>query len=245
MYRPIRAVALRTIKHSDRSSILTAYTAESGRISLIMPAGNGPESRRRRALTMPLSLFEAVADIRPGRDLQMVRDLRPMSGVALDPASNPVRATVAMFVAEVLGVVTREGDADAALWALIVDTASALSMATGRQLANFPHAFLVRLADVVGILPDNTGYVRRGWLDLAEGVYRRTPPVHDYRLGPDETRTVAIFARTVRGGYDLAGRLALPSPVRSRLLDGLLGYFTLHNYPLDRLHSLDVLRMLR
>lgn len=245
MYRPIHAVALRTIKHSDRSSILTAYTSESGRISFIMSAGNGAESRRRRALTMPLSLFEAVADIRPGRDLQVVRDLRPMSGLVLDPASSPVRATVAMFIAEVLGIVTREGDADAALWSLIVDTVSALTAAGGRVLSNFPHAFLVRLADIAGILPDDRGYMRHGWLDLADGVYRPTPPVHEYRLDPDETRLVAVFGRTVRGGYENAGRLALPVKTRSRLLDGLLGYFTMHSYPLDRLHSLEVLRMLR
>ena len=244
MYKPIRAVALRTVKYNDRSSILTAYAAEAGRVSFLMPSGTGVESRRRRALTMPLSLFEAVADVRPGRDIHTLRDLRPMSGIALDPASNPVRATVAMFIAEVLGVVTREGDADAALWALIVDTATSLSTASGRTLSNFPHAFLVRLADVVGIAPDVSEYRRHSWLDMLEGVYRHTPPLHDYRLEPADARLAAVFASTVVSSYDHAGLAAMGATVRAKLLDGLIGYFTLHHYRLDCLHSLDILRML-
>lgn len=244
MYKPIRAVALRTVKHNDRSSILTTYTAEAGRVAFLMPSGNGPESRRRRALTMPLSLFEAVADVRPGRDIHTLRDLRPMSGVVVDPASNPVRAGVAMFVAEVLGIVTHEGDADSALWSLVVDTATTLSGATGRRLTNLPQAFLVRLADTVGIAPDIASYQPRAWLDMLEGVYRLTPPLHDYRLEPAETRLAAIFARTVASTYDHAGLMAMEAARRAKLLDGLLGYFTLHHYRLDRLNSLDILRML-
>lgn len=244
MYKPIRAVALRTVRHNDRSSIMTAYTAEAGRVSFLMPSGNGAESRRRRALTMPLSLFEAVADVRPGRDIHTLRDLRPMAGIVVDPASNAVRATVAMFVAEVLGIVTREGDADHALWTLIVDTATSLSRASGRCLANFPHAFLVRLADVVGIAPDPAEYRRHAWLDMLEGVYRLTPPLHDYRIGPDEARVAAVFARSVAASYCHAGLAPLDNAKRAKLLDGILGYFTIHHYRLDRLHSLDILRML-
>ena len=38
MYKHIRAVALRTVRYNDTKAILTAWSAELGRISLLMPA---------------------------------------------------------------------------------------------------------------------------------------------------------------------------------------------------------------
>ncbi len=47
MYESIRGLALRTIRHDDRTSILSAWTAERGRVAISMPAGNGREARCR------------------------------------------------------------------------------------------------------------------------------------------------------------------------------------------------------
>ena len=53
----LRCIALRTTKHSDRHSIVTAWSEQLGRVGLLVSAGNGREDRRRRALMMPLSLI--------------------------------------------------------------------------------------------------------------------------------------------------------------------------------------------
>lgn len=245
MYTPIHAVALRTIKHNERSSILTAWSAELGRVSLLMPAGNGAESRRRRALTMSMALFEGVVDVRPGREIMAVKDLRPWSpaGVPADLTSSPARSTVAMFFAEVLTVVTREGSADEALWRLITETVDCLARSSGRGLANLVPAFLVRLAAVSGIEPDPTAYAKGYGLDMAEGVYRPTRPLHDYWINPADARLIEVFSRMTRR-YAHRALIGFERAVRVAMLDGIIKYFTLHNYPLDRLRSLDVLRSL-
>ena len=41
MYRPLDCIALRTVRYSDRNSILTAYTRQAGRLSFLVPAGTG------------------------------------------------------------------------------------------------------------------------------------------------------------------------------------------------------------
>ena len=72
-------IALRTIKHNERSSILTAFSLEAGRVAFALPAGGGREAIRRRALLMPLSAVECVADTRRGTDILLMHEPRPMS----------------------------------------------------------------------------------------------------------------------------------------------------------------------
>lgn len=245
MYTDIVAVALRTVRHNDRTSILTAWSPTLGRLSLVMPAGNGHESKRRRALTMPLSLFEGVVDVRGTAELYRVRDVRvwsPGEGRrSPDVASHPVRATVAMFVAEVLSVATREGDADPNLWSLVVETAQRTGDGTAHELANLPVAFLLRLGAVLGIEPDFTEYRGNRGLDMLEGVFRVTRPSHDDWIGAEESRPLAVFAASA-AGYRHLGLVRLPRKVRARLLEGILRYYALHHYPLDKLRSLDILK---
>lgn len=243
MYTSLQAVALRTVRHNDRSSILTAWSPVMGRLSLVMPAGNGPESRRRRALTMPLCLFEGEVDVRPGRELHTVRDIRrcDFSKGASDLASHPVRATVAMFLAEVLSVVTREGDADRRLWSLIVETNGRIATGNGVALSNLPVMFLMRLASCLGIDPD-FGEMKSGMgFDMAEGIFRVTRPMHDHWVAPEETRVTAAVWKLAEG-YRHISLVRLPRSVRRKILNGIIRYYVLHHYPLDRLRSLDILK---
>lgn len=249
MYTTFQAVALRTVKHNERSAILTAWTPAAGRIAIVMPAGNTPESRRRRALTMPLCLFEAAADFRPGTDLYRVRDLHPWhpdipAGSGIPAATHPARAMVAMFLAEILEKYTREGQADPALWQLVIHTVATLDSATcGRTLSLIPVAFLMRLAAIAGIAPDMDARQPGTGLDLAEGVFRATPPLHGHWLTPGQTRLVMTLARCARH-YSHLDLINLDLNSRRQLLDGMLDFFNMHNIPLTSLKSLAVLRAL-
>ena len=98
MLTHLNCIALRTVKYSDRNNILTAYSREMGRVALLMSAGGSREAVRRRAVTMPLTPFECIADVRPGRDIYNVREPRallPLHGLH----SNPVKGAVVMFMA--------------------------------------------------------------------------------------------------------------------------------------------------
>ena len=243
MYTNIVAVALRTVRHNDRSSILTAWSPSLGRLSLVMPAGNGPESRRRRALTMPLCLFECTVDDRGDNELMLAREMKSWGpeGYCPDVSSHPVRATVAMFIAEVLWVVTREGDADPVLWNAIVETVSCVAGSKGAALSNLPTGVLLRLANVLGIEPDFYDYRYGMGFDMIDGVFRTTRPMHDHWVANDDLRVLLTVNAALRD-YRHLGLLHLSRNVRTRLMDGILRYFVLHHYPLDRLKSLDVLK---
>lgn len=248
MYRPIHCISLRRVRYDDRRSILTAWSAEAGRVSLIIPDGAGREAARRRALTQPLALFEGQVDQRPGREILSMRDLRPsaiMAGLAADPA----KTLVALFVAEVLERALRESAPDDILWRYLTAAITALdTMPPGPGVANFPPVFLYHLAACLGIAPD-AGAWRPGLaFDLAAARFAYAPgPLAATQgrtlaggniLTPQQAAWIPRLARlTLRG----ARLLPIPRPLRREMLDIILRYYTLHHTPLDNLRSLPVL----
>ena len=121
MDQTIHAIALRTVRHSDSTSILTAWSAEVGRIAILMGTGASAAARQRRAATMPLSLFTGVIrQQQAGSDAPVrMRDIAPVGQQMIAVATNPVKATVAMFLAEVLYIALRDAGPDKTLWQLL------------------------------------------------------------------------------------------------------------------------------
>ena len=240
MYTHLHCLALRTVRHSDRASILTAWSAECGRVSLLMPAGNGPESRRRRALTAPMCVFECVGDMRPGRDIMPVRDVKALE-VTPGIWSSPVKSAVALFLAEVTSVILPAAMPDARLWQCVRSLVVALEGLGGVALANFHLYYLAVLAAHVGIAPDASGWRRGAVLDMREGAFTLAPPLHHDYLPPAQARLARVL---LTADVSRLGMIKLSRADRNVALDAMLKYFTLHYTSMSHLRTLPVLRML-
>jgi DNA repair protein RecO (recombination protein O) len=239
MYQKVTGVALRTVKYSDRNSILLAWTAELGRVSLLMPAGAGAESRRRRALTMPLSLFEGQVDVRPGRDILTIRDMRA-SAVTPELSAHPIKITLAMFLAEVLSAVLNDsGQSDPVMWQFISESVVDLDRSADEHLANFHLLFLYRLGVMLGIEPDTSTWQPGRVFDLVDGIFRNGAPLHGKYIEAAEAQAIIALSRLTPRTVAL---LKLTRDERTRLLDGILQYYSLHHAQLGNLRSLDVVR---
>lgn len=239
MFQPLHCVALRTIKYNDRNSILSVYSLEMGRLSFLVPAGNGREANRRRAMFMPLSIFECVASIKPGRELHTMRNPRvmvPLHGLH----SHPMKGAVAIFVADVLNAVLRESQSDNATFAFLVDAITRFDVMT-EGVANFHLCFLYRLGRFIGIEPDVSTYRDGAVFDMQEGRFRMTPPLHHKYLMSDDARVVALLSRIT---YDNLRYFKFNRTQRNDLLDKILEYYTIHYSSLSQMQSLDVLRAL-
>ena len=237
MYRTLNIIALHTTKYNDRHSILTAYSREMGRVAFLVPAGNGREAARRRALLMPLSPIECVAGITHGRDIFTMRDPRPilpMHGIHTDP----VRGIVAMFICEVTDAVLRESQADDTTYAFLLDAADRLNDRS-TPIANFPIAFLYRLGSLIGIEPDVSSWREGRVLDLVDGTFRTTPPMHTRYLPTTESRTAATLSRI---NWKNLGIFKFTRTERARVIDTILEYYTLHYTNMSALKSPYVLR---
>ena len=238
MYEHLRCVALRTVKYDDRHSIVTAWSAERGRVGLLVPSGSSREATRRRALMMPLGIFEGEADIRPGRDILNIRDVRPLA-VLPSISSSPSKSVVAMFLAEVLGKVLNDAAPDAMLAEFIFRSVITLDGLPPRGVANYPLVFLCRLGGFMGIEPDAGSWSPGKVFDMKDGLYRSSAPLGGRWLNAEEAAVGAMIQRLT---FASGSRLRLSRGVRRVALDHILEYYTLHLTPLDNLRSLQVLR---
>lgn len=236
MFETLHCIALRTIRHSDSRSIVSAWSAERGYVSFAMPAGKGREATRRRALTMPLAAFEGVCDIRGDRDIMFVRDLRPMK-VGMAMISDPAKLAMALFLAEIFEKLLRNSQCDEALSLTVFDTVDALNCAGRRGVANFALWVLYRLTSPLGIEPDMTDRETGAIFDIEAARWRLSMPTTGRGIGGDEAAAVRLLSRMTRENIE---RIRLTRAARREMLDGLLRYYDLHYCKLTPLHSLDV-----
>ncbi len=239
MYQQLHCIALRTIKYSERHSILSAYSLELGRISFLIPAGAGREAVRRRALMMPLGTFECIGDIRQGRDIHTMREPRATK-VQHGIHSHPVKGAIALFIAEVLSAVLRENQEDLALYAFLEYAIEKLN-STGDSVSNFHICFLYRLGRFIGIEPDISTYREGRIFDMLDGTFRNTAPLHTNYLKQEAATVVAALSRMT---FDNMHRFKFNRYQRHELLDTILKYYTIHYATLSSLRSIDVLRAL-
>ncbi len=240
MTQTIRAIALRTTRYSDRASILTAWSAERGIVSLSMSASAGRESARRRALTQPLSLFECVGDFHKGGEIVHVRDLRQYQSLAT-LATNALKSSVSIFLAEVLSRVLR-GGGDEGLWNFLTTSLETFDKLRGKAVANFHIYFLCRLAYALGIGPDVDDWREGRVFDFAEARYIDKAVVDDkHDLTGRDARLVRILALADCHRLSL---LALNHEIRNKILDHIIYYYMCRQMPISPLRTLDVVRAL-
>lgn len=242
MYQPLHAVILRTVRHSDTRLIVTAYTREAGRVTFALPDSSTAAGNRRRAMLMPLSVVECVGDIRPGREIHRLRDLRlspPLPRLHL----NPAKSAISMLLADVLATALREPQPDSLVYDFIAGGAMMLDGMTA-GVANFHICFLIRLQQLLGIAPDMSGYRPGTQLDLAEGTVRADaagPAAANSVLSVDDTAAAAALSRMHWRNLHL---FKLSRDQRNAIIDTLLRYYTLHDIPLATIKSLSTLRQL-
>ncbi len=236
---PLNCIALRTVRVSDSRNLLSVWTRQHGRLTVAMPAGNTPEARRRRALTVPLAAFDCVADVRPGKDIISVRDLSA-APLSLAVNGSPVKNLTAIFLAELLDLLLKRSEADDRLSDFLFYSLQTLAMIDSTAaIANFHLVFLSRLAWFAGIAPDLSEWHRNAVFDLRDGALRNSLPLHDdYVAGRELTALMAL----VRADYCSAEHLPFDRAARNRALDLILKYYSLHLASLSSLKSLDVLR---
>lgn len=236
----IYCIALRTVRVNDGRNLLSVWSRDHGRMTIAMPAGAGREAKRRRALTSPLALFEAVADLRPDREIVTVRDLLPLPS-SPTMVMSPTRMAGATFLAEALDVLLRRTEVESDLSTFLFDAVAFYGEASVAAAANFHISFLCHLGAYMGIAPDTGQEGEAAVFDLREGRFAASPPLHGDYLSGGDARAVRILGRVP---LRRCGLIKMPRYERRRALDTILHYYDLHLTSLDGLKSLEILRQI-
>lgn len=232
MLHTTRAIALRTFRHSDRTTVLKAYTEAFGARSYMVRTGK--RGAVLPAVLQPLGRLELVVAENRERDLQLVREARiaqPYLGIAHDPR----RAMLLLFAQEVFYRTLHEGAPDATLFRFVMQVLDTID--TGNALGQVPVDLLIGLAGQLGFLPEppEPGEDR---FDLQEGSFFTGPACHAFCM---ESADAAAFALLLR---NMQSPPRLSAPVRRALLGHLLLFFRFHVEGFGELRSPEVLHEL-
>ena len=240
MIEKIRGILLKTIRHNDRSNIVTLFTRQKGCVSFISSAGSSTKSgRMRNAILSPLAIIDADVNFLAGRDLQLLGKVatpHPWRNIYFDP----MRGALALFIADFLNSLLKSREPDPDMWDFLAHSLYILDT-THSGLPNFHITFLIRLLHFAGIEPDIPSYIPGSWFDLREGGFSQLRPLHPDLIPPQEAKAIPFLARM---NYRTMPLFRLNGLSRRRLLSLLMRYYAIHLPVKESLPSIQVLQEL-
>lgn len=232
-----KAVVLHCLPYGDSTHIVHLYSEEFGRIGYMVRLVSGKRQGIRRSALQPLTVVEIVADHKPNRQLQQLKEVRMLSSQG--SGSFDVRkTTISLFLAEVLYRSIRETERNPALFEYLERSIELLEVCD-RGIANFHLVFLIKLTRFLGFYPNLEG-LQPGWyFDLSGGEFVPVRPLHNAWLSPEASR---LFAGLMRINFENMGAFAFQHTERTDLLRHMLDYYRLHLTEFPTIKSLEVLQ---
>jgi DNA repair protein RecO (recombination protein O) len=154
---------------------------------------------------------------------------------------SPVKSAIALFMADFLTAILREPLEDVNLFNYLELTVGELWRCPNSRVANFHLAFLLHLQHFLGIEPDWSTYTEGRVFDLADGIFRATPPLHGRYLVASEAAAAYALRRMT---FRTAHIYKLSRTDRNQILDRVIQYYSTHFPGFGAVSSLDVLRSL-
>ena len=236
MQEKTRAVVLSYVKYGDNSIIATMYTEKHGRQSFLIKGVKGKKARFRLNFFQPLYLLSLDVNIKPGRELQRIQDIKnevPFHSIPYDI----VKSTQAMFLAEMMGKSLREAEQNQDLFDFLYHSIAFFdAMEQGK--ANFHILFLLHLTRFLGFYPNNN--YQEGFLfDLSSGSFSdQLPPGSSTVLDEEGSR---LMNKILVSPFHELHRISLNGKQREMILEKLILYYSFHLESVSKIQSLPVL----
>ncbi len=229
------AVVLRTLRYGETSLIVTLFTRQQGKVSVLARGARAAKSRFGAAL-QPLSLIQVLYSTRTTRTLQTLREASFERRFRhLHDSLN--RITAGLRVVELVQALMQDEEANSAVFHLVAQTLQALDGTAGRpELALF--FFEARLAGLLGFAPQFSREAVEALTD-AGGIFRfeggTIEPVEGGATGRRLSRTVLrAFAIVARAEMKTVLRMQVDdadAETLGRLIEDYLQFHTEDAYP--------------
>ena len=226
-----RAIVISALRYQEKSLIVKCFTKSSGLKSYFVQ-GASSSKNRKIAYFQPLTILEIEAVHKNNGTLEQLREIRlavPYETVA----SDIVKSSVAIFVAEVLHHAIREEETNEDLYEYLETAMVWLDQHS--ETANFHLILLLEITKFLGFYPEVT-HIGASHFEMVEGVFTNYPGVSC--LTDSQTH---LFKRLI--GLRFSGSQKMfSSSERQTLLRILLDYYALHLDGFREPKSLEVLK---
>ena len=232
-----KGIVFHSTRYADHSAIVKIYTESSGLMSFIVKGLYSKRSRLRPALFGHLSLLTIEAEVREGKNLHFLREVDFYDNT-LYAGTDMTRATVLMFMNELLYKTIREEEANTYLFNYLMETLHWLHT-PAMPMQSFHLLFMMNLMQYLGFKPAFNTASPGGFFDLKAGLFMSSEPAHQYFISGSPAQ--ALEKMSAMRFEDLVG-FSLPPEVRNDLLNSLIDYYKLHLPEMGELKSLKVLK---
>lgn len=237
MIHRTEAVVLRSMKYGETSRIVTLFTRERGKMTVLARGARLPKSRFGSTLG-PMSFIQIVYYYKPSRSIQMLSEssyVQPFIGIG----KTLNRITTGLRIIELVQALTQEEEQNPQLFNLLLQSLFHLNITEGRTDNILPY-FQLKLSAVLGFSPSvNKDDVQAipeegGILSLDTGTV----------LHPGSTAVVAgrYASRTALRAFAILSRADLDTVLRMRmepedalevtsLVDAYMRYHFQESYP--------------
>lgn len=239
MQAKTRGIILHQTRYGDNASIVGVYTREFGRVAYYVRSVSKKRSTIRAALLQPLSVVELDVYHNPKKEIQALKEMRIAEAFFHIPFE-PVKNTIALFIAEVLFKILKHPTPDAPLYHFIEQAVVALDRCGG-GLGNFHLVFLAGLSDYLGFSPQLPDDDNLSYFDMEDGVFGRVQPQHPHYLHGEATQRFRLLYAL---RFDSLDKLPLTRRQRAESLEHFIEFFRLHLPDLQELKSVEVMHHL-
>lgn len=232
------AIILSRRVFKDESLIVSAYTEKFGRVNYTLYGAHSRQNGRKQVFLQPMSIVTIIADYRPKRDLQVIRDIAcadPLPALLADPLKN----TMALFLAEFLSHTLKTNEEDPYLFLFLRNSILWLNLTSSSKIGNFHISFLVRLSVFLGFTPNlSIGQSGARYFDLIHSEYlsyaKPTPSIIDMEEHE-------FLKKLLRINYRNMHLFLFSRAERSNLLNRIVAYYQFHVQGFGQLKTLDIL----
>jgi DNA repair protein RecO (recombination protein O) len=230
------AIVLKTIKYSETSLVVKAYTADYGLRSFLVRSVRKKHAKNSPNLFQPLSLLEIVFIDKEGSGLIIPKDIASWQHFSSIPF-DVYKSSVVLFMNELIYRSVHEEEANPAFFQFLLKSLIYID-GTQNRVSNAHLVFALQLTRFLGFFPFGNFSPSQPYFLLREGVFSKFAPEDELSLSQEESQW---FDRLSLTGLENCHELEISNATRSRLLEVIILYYQLHLIGFGDIKSLDVL----
>ena len=232
-----RAIVLRQIKYSETSLILKIYTEKEGLLSFIAKGVRGKKGKLRSAQFQPLNLIDLSYQEARKSELRQINETKVIEPFT-DLPFNPVKRTIAMFMAELIQNAIKEQEPNAKLFNFLYNSIHWIDLSK-ESYNHFHLLFMMKFTKHLGFYPMLDGQKEARYFDLQQGLFSGVAPAHPYFIDSEQ---LSAWKQLINVKLETINSLLFSNSLKRKLLQTMMLYYKLHLIHFKELNSHHILQ---
>ncbi len=231
-----RAIVLKTIKYSETSLVVKAYTEQFGLKSFLVRGVRKKHAKNSSNLFQPLNIIEVVFSEKQSTALIIPKEI----SLGYTYQSIPFdlyKSSVILFMNELIYRSVHEEEANNELFQLLYHFLVHIDN-TQERVANTHLVFSFHLTMHLGFFPLGSFSPEEPYFLLREGVFSKYSPHDELSLNQQESELLHLL---VNAELENCHEIEISNQARNRMLEIIILYYQLHLIGFGEIKSLEVL----